>query len=218
MKYNKLTTDKWNELDSSGSLVSGYKSTWLSLNDNEESNLNIFKDENNHYHLAIKVMGLKNDDVEDPGVNGLQVSLTKYRIGKGDVNQFIDVQCRIQSYLKEFTEVVKEIAHCILKEKEKPEVATKKVISNWVSFWANQRTSILSEEDQIGMICELLFLEKLCEINPEKALNSWRGPLGEKHDFNFTDWNIEVKGTRKKVRTHTINGIEQLMPSKNKTL
>lgn len=40
----------------------------------------------------------------------------------------------------------------------------------------------------------------------------------EKHDFNFTDWTFEVKGTRERNLTHTINGIDQLKPSDNKRL
>jgi len=218
MNYNNLTADIWNDLDISGSLVSGYKSAWLSLSDNEESDLHIFKDELGHYHLAIKVSGLRSNDIEDPGVNGLQVSLAQYRFGDGEVNQFIDVRCAMESYLHEFTEVIKEIAHNILMDEEKPRKAIKHVISSWVSFWANLRKEILSEEDQIGLLCELLLLEKLCIVNSRKALNAWTGPLGEKHDFNFTDWNFEVKGTRRKGRIHTVNGIEQLQPLPNKKL
>lgn len=218
MNYKKLTADKWGNLDSSGSLVSGYKSAWLSIKDNEESDLHIFKDEAGHNHLAIKAPGLRKDAIEDPGVNGLQVELARYRFGDGEVNQFVDIRCGIESYVEEFTEVVREIAHAILVDEEKPEKATKHIINNWVSFWANQRKNILSEEDQIGLICELLFLEKLCDLNSGKALSTWTGPLGEKHDFNFTDWNLEVKGTRKRGRIHTVNGIEQLQPSYNKKL
>ena len=218
MDYKKLTAGKWDTLDIMGSLVSGYNSTWLSLNDGEKSDLHIFKDESGHNHLAIKAPGLRKGAVEDPGVNGLQVGLVQYKFGDGEVNQFIDIRCGIESYVQEFTEVVREIAHAILEDEEKPEKATKHIINNWVSFWANQRKDILSEEDQIGLICELLFLEKLCDLNSGKALSTWTGPLGEKHDFNFTDWNFEVKGTRKKGRIHTVNGIDQLQPSYNKKL
>ena len=45
MNYLKLNTDTWKELDDSGNLVSGYKSIWLSKNDNESSILHLFKDE-----------------------------------------------------------------------------------------------------------------------------------------------------------------------------
>ncbi|MCX2743664.1 PD-(D/E)XK motif protein [Mangrovivirga sp. M17] len=218
MNYKKLVTNTWGQLETRGNIFEGYKSLWLSLNDKEESDLHIFKDESGHYHLAIKAPGLSKETIEDPRVNGLQISLSKYSFGDGNVYQFIDIKCSIQGFLHEFTEVVREVAHEILLEGKLPEKAVKKVIDNWISFWANQCKNILSEDEQIGLICELLFLKKLCELNFQKSLNTWKGPLGDKHDFNFTDWNIEVKGSRKKGRVHTINGIEQLQPNGNKNL
>lgn len=218
MDYQNLTSRDWHELDNTGTLVNGYKSNWLSLNPNSESNLHIFRDEFGCYHLAIKAPSLKKKDIEDPGVNGLQIELVKYRFGREEVKQFIDIKCNIEGYIEEFTEVVKEIAQAILKGNEKPEKATKRIINNWLSFWSNQSKTILSAEDQIGLICELILLHKICSLNPEKALSTWSGPLGEKHDFNFSDWTLEIKGTRRKKRIHTINGLEQLEPSENKRL
>lgn len=218
MDYRKLTAEHWNNLDSTGSFVSGYISTLLTAKENNTSDIHIFKDESDHMHFSIKTSGLKRKSINDPGVNGLQIKLTKFRLENKEVNEFIDIKCTISSYVNEFTEVVKEISHAILEEKEKPEKAIKRITNNWISFWANQCKNILSEERQIGLICELLFLKKLCTINSDKALNFWVGPLGEKHDFNFTDWSFEVKGTRKKDCIHTINGIDQLQSNNKKKL
>ena len=218
MDYKKLTVETWKKLDDSGSLVSGYKSTWLALNDQKKSDFHIFRDELDQYHLAIESPKISKNEIEDPGVNGLQIGLVNYKFENGVINQFIDLKCNIAAYLEEFTEVVKEITQAVLEKGEQPLNAINQVVRNWISFWANQRKQILSEEEQIGLICELLTLSKLCKINPSNALNTWTGPLGEKHDFNFTDWNFEVKGTRKTGRIHTINSIDQLKPSNTKKL
>jgi hypothetical protein len=170
------------------------------------------------YHFAIESNGLEKSDLVDPHVNGLQIGIYSYRFENGRINQFIDLTCNLSGYLEEFTEIVKEISKCILENGEQPVVVVNQIISNWISFWTNKRDEILSEEKQIGLICELIVLNNLCKINPRNALNSWKGPLGEVQDFSFSDWNFEVKGTRKLKITHTINGIDQLSPPDKKKL
>lgn len=218
MDYRKLTIETWKALNQSGNTITGYESTCLALNDNEKSDLFIFKDELGNYHLSIKTNESKNTVIEDPGVNGLHIGMYKYKIGDGEIGLFIDLKCNLSDFLEEFTEVVKEISNGIFINKGQPFSTVNQVISNWLSFWANRRKHILSEEAQIGLICELFILRKLCQINPSNALLSWTGPLGDKNDFCFTDWNIEIKGTRKSSQIHTINGIDQLTPSNDKQL
>lgn len=218
MDYRKLTTDTWKGLDKNGDLITGYKSCWLALSDDDESKLHIFKDKLGQCHFAVKETEKSKTDIEDPKVNGLQLHLTSYRFENGKVSQFIDLTCSISGYLDEFTEVVREISKLILEDGEPPLNAVNQVINKWISFWSNQRKETLSEEDQVGLICELITLNRLCKINPVNALKTWSGPLGGKHDFNFSDWNVEVKGTRKSQKVHTINGIDQLKPFYNKQL
>jgi len=218
MDYRKITVASWNQLDGSGNSVSGYKSIWLASTDLEKSDIHIFKDEFKQYHLAVKVLRISKGEIHDPGVNGLQLGFFQYRFGTGTINNFIDLKCSIDAFLPEFTEVVKEVCTSILEKKLESSFAVQQVIQNWISFWASQHKQILTEEEQLGLICELIILKELCKINPANALNSWSGPLGAVHDFNFTAWNFEVKGTRKKNRIHSINGIDQLKPSDNKKL
>lgn len=218
MNYKKLNIATWKDLNNVGDFFSGYQSTWLSNKDNEESSLHIFKDKSGYSHFAIEATNINKNDLETPKVNGLQVLLISYGFNNGKVSQFIDIMCNISGYLEEFTEVVKEIAKAILENGVSPLIAVNQTINSWISFWARQRRELLTEEEQVGLICELLILKKLCKINPNLALKAWIGPLGEKHDFNFTDWTFEVKGTRKTERAHIINGIDQLKPHKNKRL
>lgn len=218
MKYQKLTIDTWNELDVSGNIVSGYKGIWLAKNDNESSNLHLFKDETGKYHYVIEINDSKNIEIDNPEVNGLDIDINKYRLVKDSIKTFIDIKCSMTGFLQEFTEVVKEISHAILEENKQPEDAVNLIVRNWKQFWANQNKKLLTEEQQIGLICEIKVLEELCKVNSANALNSWIGPLGQKHDFNFTEWCFEVKGTRQSSHSHTINGIDQLEIPEKKSL
>ena len=73
--------------------------------------------------------------------------------------------------------------------------------------------SLLSTERQIGLIGELLFLERLVAKAGLSALDSWLGPSGESHDFRYRTREFEVKTTVSPQRIHIINGAEQLLPS-----
>ncbi|NNF32971.1 MAG: PD-(D/E)XK motif protein [Saprospiraceae bacterium] len=217
MNYRELSTDTWQNLDKGGDLLRGYKSRFIGKNDTS-STLHIFKDDSDHFHFVIEAPRIRPDDVKDPQVNGLQIQLAKYRLENGNINQYIDLKCTVSVYLEEFTEIVREITELILEESAHPLEAVNRIVDNWISFWSNLRKPILSEEKQIGLICELLTLDKIAHFDSKKALSAWTGPLGDKHDFNCLDWNIEVKGTKQSERTHEINGIDQLKPSDKKQL
>lgn len=218
MNYTKFSINTWKELKSPHHESGGYPSITLEKEGSAPSVLHLFKDKFGHYHFAIGTPNLAPNHLNDPGVNGLQIQLMNYQFHNGPTTQFIDLTCNISGYLEEFTEVVKEVSKAILEKDETPVHALNRIINNWITFWSAQRRESLSEEDQVGLICELLTLHELSKYNPENALKSWIGPKGEKHDFNFTDWNFEVKGTRKPTRYHTINGIDQLKVPNNKSL
>jgi hypothetical protein len=76
-----------------------------------------------------------------------------------------------------------------------------------------QEKSILGPERQIGLLGELLFLERLMEKNGTSALDAWLGPISEPHDFRIDGTEFEVKTTVSPHRIHTIHGTEQVVPS-----
>lgn len=67
---------------------------------------------------------------------------------------------------------------------------------------------------QIGLLGELVFLERLMTVHGPEAVNAWHGPSHEPHDFRIVKSEFEVKATVKAQRIHTMNGPEQLLPSK----
>lgn len=218
MYYKNLNINTWNELDKTGDIVTGYYGIFLSQTEGEKSDLLIFKDESENLHFVIADDSVTKKEIIDPKVNGLKIELKKYKFQNIGIKQFVDLECSLKAYINEFTEVVKEISEKILVGKELPVKSVTAIINNWKSFWASRIKQILSEEEQIGLICELKVLKKLCEINLVNALKSWKGPLSEKYDFIFSGWVFEIKGTRKEGHIHTINGLDQLKPPSEKQL
>jgi hypothetical protein len=78
--------------------------------------------------------------------------------------------------------------------------------------------SLLSVERQIGLLGELIVLERLIAKTGVGALDAWIGPTGEPHDFRIQKNEFEVKTTLKPHRIHTIHGAEQLVASDGCTL
>jgi hypothetical protein len=74
--------------------------------------------------------------------------------------------------------------------------------------------SRLSDQVEIGLFGELLVLRHVIRtLGPERALQSWQGPLSEEHDFTFDQNHVEVKTTSAERRLHVINGLTQLVPT-----
>jgi Putative PD-(D/E)XK family member, (DUF4420) len=76
-----------------------------------------------------------------------------------------------------------------------------------------EEKSLLGVERQLGLLGELLVLERFVQKRGAGALDGWLGPVGEPHDFRFNSSEFEVKTTISPHRIHTINGPEQLVPS-----
>lgn len=72
---------------------------------------------------------------------------------------------------------------------------------------------LLGVEGVLGLLGELLVLEKLISFSGPSAVLAWIGPLGEPHDFRINKKELEVKTTAGSQRIHTIHGLTQLMPS-----
>jgi hypothetical protein len=219
MDFRKLNINTWNLLDSSGSAKSGYKGIWLSEMENKPSALHIFKDESGKFHFAIEVSSNpRREDVIDPKLNGLSMSVNHYQLNGANTKAVVDIQCNFNGYLAEFTQVTKEICTEILVKGKTVIPTINEVILKWITFWDSQKRKTLSEEKQIGLVCELNVLIRLCNVDPSKAIKSWVGPFEERHDFMFDKSSVEVKGTRRTGRIHTINGLDQLQSFPNKSL
>lgn len=146
-----------------------------------------------------------------PEVAGLTVKLVhNSQVVGRDRQTYIDVRCQHHSDIHLFTIIVKEIATLILRLRASPSLAVNSTIRLWRRFWRRPATRILEEWEQIGLIAELLFLDKLLDVRVPGALEAWTGPSGERHDFKLTQTAFEVKATTDYQRKHLINGLYQL--------
>lgn len=76
----------------------------------------------------------------------------------------------------------------------------------------------LSEQEEIGLVGELLALNHLISTRGDEALSSWRGFAAEEHDFDLGPEDLEVKTTTSERRRHWISSITQLQPTPNRPL
>lgn len=79
--------------------------------------------------------------------------------------------------------------------------------------------SRMSRREEIGLWGELLVLEHLLALLPEReAVAAWRGWDAAEHDFDLGDADLEVKTTKSERRQHRISSATQLVPSSGRDL
>jgi hypothetical protein len=76
-----------------------------------------------------------------------------------------------------------------------------------------EQKALLGIERQLGLLGELVVLERLVRRLGPDSLNAWVGPKREPHDFRLQETEFEVKTTSRPQRVHTIHGTEQLVPT-----
>ena len=82
------------------------------------------------------------------------------------------------------------------------------------------RRTALSEEELLGLIGELRFLEVLLSVAPDEskkalALDAWRGHEQTSRDFVFSNAFVEVKATRGERSLHQISSLMQVDPRRS---
>lgn len=111
--------------------------------------------------------------------------------------------CRIclvlkdQRYLEIFAALASDVVGRILATDDEP-AAVRALLSRlntWQRFLEKFGLNLLSREEQAGLFAELLVLEleMAPSLGASTAVQSWRGPLGEPHDFRCGPIAVEVK-------------------------
>jgi hypothetical protein len=108
------------------------------------------------------------------------------------------------------------VSERVLVEKRTPTEAALLELQSFAELL--QEKPLLGIERQLGLLGELIVLERLLAKNGPKGLDSWIGPQREPHDFRLEEFEFEVKTTICSQRIHTIHGTEQLVPSKGCSL
>lgn len=93
------------------------------------------------------------------------------------------------------------------------------VVERWREL--TTKRSLLSPEEQLGLVGELVVLNALISKHGPVALSSWTGrakDMPERHDFRIGAIDVEVKSTRGSQRQHVVHGLRQMEPSKGHDL
>lgn len=86
-------------------------------------------------------------------------------------------------------------------------------LHTWERFIRRFGDGYLSDEAQLGLFAELHFLasEVLLHMEPMSAIQAWRGPYREPHDFRFRSAGVEIKASAARAPTSIkISNLDQL--------
>ncbi len=183
----------------------------LELENNKQFKAFIFNDEPYVYSCILPVT-----DIESklPEINGLKIQYAQYSMPISELKWYVLIECKNPAYLENYTQIIKEILSEVDAEYYDTVKCIQLVISKWRHFLSAPNTQIMSRENIIGLIGELILLDKLIESYNGDAVNFWVADSGEA-DFLFENKLIEVKSTIKNKHEHIINGLDQLLINPN---
>jgi len=154
---------------------------------------------------------------EDGGSQDIPMRLTGFEVHERRIivteqrepSLHLDVNAT-PSYEPMFTIIAREIAEAIVIEHRDPRRAVVSIIRRWKAFW-RERKGDLDRQEQLGLFGELWVLGRLLIPRCGTAIvRLWRGPDGQRHDFQGERLHIEVKATERREPIYSITGLDQL--------
>ena len=178
-------------------------------------------DSSGNRHFLIPILASE-DEIIDSESRGISVNTSDLRIkGNGQVgitSRYIDIVCADRVGFEGFNLVGRQITESMSAKGLTKAEAVRKVLARWRYFWGRIPSNLLSKEQIIGLFSELWFMRYWLLPHNDKlrVVERWTGPRGGRHDFEFPNLSIEVKGTSiVDGRMHWIHGLEQLLPPEN---
>lgn len=93
------------------------------------------------------------------------------------------------------------------------------LLARWRNFFSGSSEFSIDSHTEIGLLCELEVLLQLLEDGVPQAVETWYGPLGDRHDFVLPDAVLECKASESSERMIlTVHGAQQLEPVEGKPL
>jgi hypothetical protein len=211
----KFSSELWTLLEAS--LPSGEKLTAKLPAPDLSSRVFSALDSEGQRHILIQ---LEPDDLpyNDHQSRGIQVTTRELNVHGQQPSRYIDLLCLDIAGYSGFDLIGSEIITELAKGHRSPSEIVHQVLAKWRRFWGQIPQDLLSRNEVIGLIAELLFLaEKMIpEVGMAEAIRRWRGPFGSRHDFEWPGCSVEVKATTSsRGRIFHINGIDQLEPPEN---
>lgn len=167
-------------------------------------------------HLLISVSPVE-PTVHLFNTRGVTAEITELDPEGGPRGKWIDITCVDPTTRDTFALLTRDITDAITKADDPPHTIVVNILERWRWFWSSKpNVKPLSHHEALGLLAELWFFRYW--LDSPAAVQCWRGPLGDRHDFVHPDMSIEVKATTVHGEgdiTHIITHIDQLdKPSK----
>jgi hypothetical protein len=210
MKYTELTAADFTLVTSQGKMLL----TLLELEKKNSIEAAIYCESDGSFCCLLPAV---NSKIKLPDINGLVIEYQDFKkVGSVTLDRFILIKCTHKSYFDNFIQILKEI----LGQYDNTDLALSDcliiVISKWRHFLSAPKVNILDEDEIVGLLGELLFIDLILKEVDCSYIEHWTADRGEE-DFIYGDTIIEIKTTKKEKHAHYINGIDQLLVDKNKT-
>ncbi len=129
----------------------------------------------------------------------------------------VELYTRDETLFRPFFDFACELADSVQVSGNPCGVAINDLLKRWEKLL--QRELLMSDEKQVGLLGELLFLEWVAKATDwKRAAGYWNGPKSEEHDFVLPETDVEVKTTCKEERVHVIASLSQLEQKKIRVL
>lgn len=124
---------------------------------------------------------------------------------------YVTVLCLLPELHHVFTRFCRELIETVAGASS-PAKETAAAMDRWRALFSDaERRGLLSDEALLGLIGELLVVERLLAAEAPPDLRYWVGPFSELHDFRSQSFAIEVKATLvREGRIVPISSVDQL--------
>ncbi len=202
MNYKNLISDDFFKIPRGGKITARR----LDLDKRVDSPVYVFSERPNVYQCI-----LSSDETVSklPDIAGLLIKHEAYNESGNELKHYILLECSSPGYLKQFTEVIKDVVSEFDNGSLTMAECVRRVIAKWRHFLSEPRSQILDEEEILGLIGELVLLKQLIKSHGPDSVEFWKAEEGEE-DFAFKKVMIEVKASVQERHRHVINGIDQL--------
>ncbi len=163
----------------------------------------------------------EDDLLPDNRSRGITVTVKNLHV-KGNFDnpsteRYIDIRLKEESEKGIFDIIGYEIALLLKDQKKSRSGSVRFILAKWRHFWGNVSMNLLTKDEIVGLFSELWFISRWILPFPSgSSLKGWRGPYGGRHDFEWEEVSVEVKGTTNaEGRKHWVNGLDQLSPPEN---
>lgn len=131
----------------------------------------------------------------------------------GSLTPFLLLQCMDRRLQDQFGLMADDILDAVEVAPDRGLQTALTTIDRWRQLFEHERGPLLGPAQLAGIMAELLVLERLTKVHGPKALLSWQGPTGNRHDYVFHGLSLEVKATMNHNNLIvTIHGAKQLLP------